>query len=678
MEEGSIELTQPRWNIAVNAPLKDLFTYKAPSHLKIESGQSVKVPFGAKNRQVSGLVVSPAAETNTSEYQTKEILSLDDERPTLTPQQLKWLKWVSEYYVYPLGQVQELAFPPLKNKGARVSKKSPIVPDVESIIPLKLTDEQNHVLNQIEIDQYQTYLLHGVTGSGKTEVYIEVITKVLAQNKTALVLVPEISLTPQLIRRFAERLGSEIAVIHSQLTDREKTEQWWKAVTKEKRLLIGARSALFCPIPDLGIIVIDEEHETSFKQEEKLKYNARDVAVVRAQMENCPIILGSATPSLETWHNSQLGKYKYLSMKKRVSDRPLPIVEIINPRSDSDIGDYGNERPHWLSKKLLSQLEDNYKKGLQSALFLNRRGVAPTVQCFDCGFIYNCPNCDISLTLHGQNHLVCHYCNYHENLKGHCPQCEVGEPKAYGLGTEAVENDLKKYFPEARMFRADRDEIQSREAIEEMITLMENREIDFLIGTQMIAKGLDFKNLTVVGIVLADIAFNIPDFRASERSFQLCTQVSGRAGRHQVSGEVVIQTYKPDHPSLIAAQTHNYELFVNQEIEHRKLFEYPPFGKLTAIRLSGIREQEVITEAHMLAQYLRELIAQFDSLKGSKILGPTPSPLSRIKNRYRYHLLIKAQDYKVINFIGHKAFGFIKENFKKSKGVIDVDPYTLL
>lgn len=663
------------WRVAVNAPLRGTFTYTADASTTYSPGQSVKVPFGPKNREVHGLLVETTNETADRGFEVKQIIGANDERPTIDSRHLKWLRWIANYYLYPLGQIQQLVYPPLKKNSNRKSRKDPIIPQVESIQPPDLTQEQQAALKEIHSGQAGTYLLHGVTGSGKTEVYIEVISKVLEQGQAALVLVPEISLTPQLIRRFAERFPDQIAVIHSHLTDREKTDQWWQVVDRKKRLLIGARSALFCPIPDLGVIVIDEEHETSFKQEEKLKYNARDVAVVKGQLFDIPVILGSATPSLETWKNAIDGKYKLITMKERVQSRPLPSVEIVNPRQDKDPT---LDLPYWLSKTLFEKLKRNYEAGHQCALFLNRRGVAPNVQCYDCGFTYQCPNCDISLTLHGKHHLVCHYCNYHDRLSESCPECKTGEPKAYGLGTEAVEQDIAKLFPEARVLRADRDEIASREAIENMVKKMEDKEVHFLVGTQMIAKGLDFKNLALVGIVHADIAFSIPDFRANERSFQLVTQVSGRAGRHQTPGEVVIQTYKENHPSLVCAQKHDYQAFVNQELEHRQFFQYPPFGKITAIRLSGLREQEVIHEGQMITQFLSAMISQFENLKNAKVLGPTPAPLSRIKNRYRYHILIKAQDHQVIQFIANKADQFIKDHVKKTKCLIDVDPYTLI
>ncbi len=676
MSESPLTSQGKLWEVALNVPLPDTFTYEASEDLKVQPGDPVKVPFGPKNRKVQGLVIGPTeAKESSKDFKTKTIAEKDPEKIPLSKMQIKWLQWISDYYVYPLGQVQQSVFPPLKKKSNRKSRKKDIVPDVEPITAPDLTDEQKSVLSEIDVKSSETYLLHGVTGSGKTEVYIEVIEQVIASGKKAMVLVPEISLTPQLVRRFAERFQDQIAVLHSHLTDREKTDQWWQIVEGDKKLLIGARSALFCPVPNLGVIVVDEEHETSFKQEEKLKYNARDVAIVRAKMEKCPIILGSATPSLESWQNAKEGKFKLLTLKNRVSNRPLPEVTIVNPREDRD---EHNELPYWLSETLFKKLKNTFENSQQTALFLNRRGIAPNVQCYDCGFSYECPNCDISLTLHGKHHLVCHYCNYHERKSDECPDCKEGEPKAYGLGTEAVEKGILELFPEARVFRADRDEIQSREALEEMVRKMENSEIDFLIGTQMIAKGLDFKNLTLVGIIHADVAFNIPDFRASERGYQLCTQVSGRAGRHAVPGEVVIQTYKKEHPSLQAVKNHNYYQFVEEEAENRKLFHYPPFGKITSIRVSGLREQEVIEESQALANYLKQLIEKYDQLGGVQVLGPTPSPLTKIKNRFRYHLLIKAKDHQTINHIAKMADQFIRDQCKKTKCLIDVDPYTLL
>lgn len=659
------------WHVAVNSPLRTLFTYSDESG-SLQPGTPVRVPFGPSNRKVSGLIVDPSKESS-SKFEIKAISEAHPERPQLSPVILQWLQWLSDYYIHPLGQIQEMVFPPLKKAIPRASKRAPVVPTLDKTLPPILTEEQQNVIDQVSIDHFQSYLLHGVTGSGKTEVYIHLIEQVLNRGQSAMVLVPEIALTPQLIHRFAERFTDNISVIHSHLTDREKTTQWWKAFDGEKKLLIGARSALFCPIPNLGLIIVDEEHETSFKQEEKLKYNARDAAIKRAQLEDCPIVLGSATPSLESWNNALTNKFKLLSMKNRVSKRKLPHVDVHFLG-----GEKNTSLPFWLSKDLFDKIEKNLKEKHQSALFLNRRGMAPSVQCFSCGFISMCPNCDITLTLHGKSHLVCHYCDYHESLTENCPECKEGTPQAYGLGTEAVERDLQKLFPEARIFRADRDEVHSREALEDMISGMEKGEIDILVGTQMIAKGLDFPNLTLVGLVLADVAFNIPDFRASERSFQLCTQVSGRAGRDVHPGEVIIQTYKTKHPSILFAKHHDFIGFAEQELENRKLFSYPPFGKIASFRLSGLKAAEVEQLGHDLVHFGQQALAHFKDLPEVKIMGPTPAPLARIKNRYRYHVLLKSSSHQALNFLARKMVEFSdKQNFKV-KCQVDIDPYSLL
>ena len=405
----------------------------------------------------------------------------------------------------------------------------------------------------------------------------------------------------------------------------------------------------------------------------KLKYNARDSAIKMAQLEDCPVLLGSATPSLESWQNAINGRYQLISMKKRVLNRPLPTVEIISPKKDRD-----RQLPYWLSSTLYKKLKKNYEDQLQSALFINRRGMAPFVQCYSCGFTYLCPNCDISLTLHGKKHLVCHYCDYHHLLDEDCPDCKEGELKSIGLGTEAVEKSLGKLFPRARIFRADRDEIDNRLAMEEMIKKMEKHEIDFLVGTQIIAKGLDFQNLTLVGILHADGAFNIPDFRANERGFQLCTQVSGRAGRHQKEGHVVIQSYKTDHSGLLSAQSQNYLSFSKMELENRKLFNYPPFGKLAVIRILSPNKKKLVKSAELLASHLVKMVKMFPELNGAGILGPTPAPLTRIKNQYRYHILIKAKNHQIIHHIADTADRYIHQSIKDIKYIIDIDPYQIL
>ncbi len=639
------------WQIAVEAPLPTTLTYHVPDELRgdprLRRGQCVTVPLG--KRKVSGLLISGCDDPGP--FQIKDIIAIDEERPCLHEPFIRWLEWLARYYVHPIGQVVEMAFPPLaRAKSARnKSRKSAVVPEREKTIPPELTEEQRGVIEAIQSEPgFQTHLVHGVTGSGKTEVYMRLLEKVISEGKQGIVLVPEISLTPQLIERFTRRLGNAVAVIHSHLTPREKTDQWWAMLEGRKQVLIGARSALFCPLPRLGMIVVDEEHESSFKQDEKLKYHARDAAVMLGKFSDCPVVLGSATPSLETWHNAQTGRYRLHQLRSRVADREMPSIEVIDMRAERDIRKQKdmNDLPFWMSGTLFQALQDTLERGDQAALFLNRRGVAQAVVCPACGYVPECPNCAVKLTLHGKSHLLCHYCDYHETLTEQCSNCPDGDPKPIGLGTEMLENDLSKLFPEKRIARMDRDEIASREDLERMIAEIENREVDLLVGTQMIAKGLDFPGLTLVGLVMADVAFNLPDFRASERSFQLLTQVSGRSGRHldEGAGRVIIQTYNPEHPSITFTCAHDYESFARYECSFREALGYPPFGRLASFRIQGLDPEKVKLTARQLrarAEALKEKSARFKSLE---ILGPAQAPLAKLRNQHRWQLLVKAPD----------------------------------
>jgi primosomal protein N' (replication factor Y) (superfamily II helicase) len=657
------------WDVAVEAPLSRLFTYATDQSL--QAGQSVDVPFG--KRKIKAVLVAPSPQTIFT-YEVKNIIGLDEERPPLSKALLDWALWVARYYHYPPGEVFSLFFPSLKKKGRSEPKDLFDIPSQKK--DLILTNDQQKVIADFKTAApATTHLLWGVTGSGKTEVYIELIREKLRLGQGAIVLVPEISLTPQLVTRFRSNLGNSVAVLHSDLTERERTNQWWSVINKEKRVLIGARSALFCPMPDLGIIVVDEEHEASFKQDEHLRYHARDAAIMRGHFENCQVLLGSATPSLESWKNAQENKYILHRLKERPSSGLMPDIEVVDISEREAPEMRHSSLPFWLSTRLYNLLEENYTKGLQSALFLNRRGVAQQALCQSCGFIYMCPNCEISLTLHGRSSLVCHYCQYAEEMKHECPTCHVGVIKPLGLGTEQVEEDLKKLFPLARTARVDRDEIDSRESLENFIDNMEKGEIDILVGTQMIAKGLDFENLTLVGLVLADIAFNIPDFRSAERSYQLITQVSGRSGRHH-KGHVVIQTYRPDHPGVTFAQAYDTAGFLNQELVHRQELDYPPYTRMASLRISSLNRNDVEEGADRVGAELRAY-CQKNKWEDVRILGPAPAPLVKIRNRFRHQILIKSKSlsnlHNIVQFVEH-----LESKFKRIKIQIDVDPYNLM
>ncbi len=656
-----IELLKPEteiWRVSVEAPLREALTYQASPDLFLQRGQSVVVPLG--KRQVRGLLlekITPNADESSRKFVLKNVIGKSEDLFPIPENYLQWLEWLSKYYMHPVGQVSTLFFPPLKKKGRKTN--SFILQSHDEPQKKSLNEEQDQIVADISksLECFSTHLIFGVTGSGKTEVYLELFEKILQQKKQGLFIVPEISLTPQLVDRFNLRFPNQIAVIHSQLTDRERTIHWWEMTEKKKQILIGARSALFCPLPDLGLIVIDEEHELNFKQDEKLKYQARDSAVMLARLSGCPIILGSATPSLESWKNAQEGRYHLHRLKNRFGNSPLPTIEIIDMKEDVSKISEGKlktpnlqkNRPLWLSEKLFEALQVTLGKGQQSALFLNRRGYSPLVLCPACGYTYDCPNCDIKLTLHGKNHLVCHYCEYTHTKDEVCPDCHEGEIKSVGFGTEQIESDLRKYFPQARVARADRDEVQNRHELEDLIQKMENHEIDILVGTQMIAKGLDFKKLNLVGLVLADLSFQIPDFRSTERSFQLFTQMAGRSGRHvgldQDPGRVFLQTYNVDHPSLLYLVKNDIEGFINSELENRKELYYPPFGRLLSVRFQSLKKDSVENTAEAFATRAKALLAnpQYQSqYAGIEILGPSEAPISKIRNQFRFQILLKS------------------------------------
>jgi primosomal protein N' (replication factor Y) len=619
------------------------------------------------------------------EYKLKPLLGRREELPILPETTLKWLEWLAQYYMHPIGQVVQAAFPPLKKASkTRKSRKGPVVPKVVYNPPPQLTEEQQNCFQSIRAHKdFSVHLLHGVTGSGKTEVYLHLLGEVIEQGLQGIVLVPEISLTPQLIQRFAARFPEQIAVIHSHLTEREKTNQWWDMVEGRRKILIGARSALFCPLEKIGLIVIDEEHEPSFKQEEKLRYHARDAAIMLAKNHNCPVVLGSATPSLETWNNTLSGRYHLHRMKGRVAERQMPKVECLDMREEKS---RRKENPHltvdlpfWMSLCLYQAIENTLSNKEQVALFLNRRGMAQNVLCSSCGYVEECPNCAISLTLHAHHHLVCHYCEFTKALKETCPHCHEGSLKALGLGTELIETDIEKLFPEARISRADRDEIQSREDLEVLIEQMESRETDILIGTQMIAKGLDFPGLTLVGLVMADVAFNLPDFRASERSFQLLTQVSGRAGRHsEKPGRVIIQTYNPEHLSVSHTRDYDYEGFAEKELGFRRDLNYPPFGRLASLKVQGINQGRVVHTAELLARRAHALKESQTHYTSVQVLGPTTAPLSKLRGKYRYHLLLKFPRANVMPHFCQQLMSDLSWVPSGTKVQIDIDPMSML
>jgi primosomal protein N' (replication factor Y) len=511
-------------------------------------------------------------------------------------------------------------------------------------------------------------LLHGVTGSGKTEVYLQAIDAAVKRGKGAIVLVPEIALTPQTVERFQSRFGDQIAVLHSHLSDGERHDEWHRIHDGGARIVIGARSAVFAPVHDLGLIVVDEEHETSYKQEEAPRYNARDVAVMRGTMVGCAVVLGSATPSLESWRNAMTGKYLLATLSHRVDHRSMPHVRIVDMRLRGEKG-----KGRVLSPELVEAIRQRLDRGEQTMLFLNRRGYATSLVCPACGYVVRCDQCSVAKTYHSVNdRLVCHICGGVARVGTVCPSC--GDPafRYAGLGTQRVETVLRACFPKARVARMDSDTTRRKAAYDEILGDFRAGKTDVLIGTQMIAKGLHFPNVTLVGVVAADLSLHLPDFRAGERTFQLLAQVAGRAGRGDVSGDVIVQTFTPFHPAVQAARRVDFSGFCEQEMEFRRELRYPPFAHLVCVGLRSVSESKAAYCANLLSRHLKEAVGE-----GATISDGAPAPLARAKGAYRYQVIARAGSVRTVT----RALKTVLKAAKIPRDVtvtIDVDALSLM
>ncbi|EOL12761.1 primosomal protein N' [Enterococcus faecalis] len=507
----------------------------------------------------------------------------------------------------------------------------------EKTTALSLNAEQQvaveTILQSVQEQQSQTYLLEGITGSGKTEVYLQVIAEVLNQGKTAIMLVPEISLTPQMVQRFKSRFGEHVAVMHSGLSQGEKYDEWRKIERGEAEVVVGARSAIFAPIENIGVIIIDEEHEASYKQEETPRYHARDLAIWRSEYHHCPVVLGSATPSLESRARAQKNVYQRLRLTQRANQAAtLPTIDVVDMRQEVENGNVSS-----FSMSLQEKLQERLEKNEQSVLLLNRRGYSSFVMCRDCGYVLPCPNCDISLTLHMDSKTMkCHYCGHEERIPYRCPNCGQDKIRYYGTGTQKVEEELQTLLPDSCILRMDVDTTRRKGAHEKILRTFGEGQADILLGTQMIAKGLDFPNVTLVGVLNADTALNLPDFRSSERTFQLLTQVSGRAGRAEKPGEVIIQSFNPEHYAIQLAKAQDYEDFYTKEMYIRHRGDYPPYYFTVQITASHPEENEAAKQMFQIATKLKQGLSP-----QAILLGPTPNAIMRVNNRYFYQVIIK-------------------------------------
>ncbi|MDN7244235.1 primosomal protein N' [Planococcus shenhongbingii] len=541
-----------------------------------------------------------------------------------------------------------------------------LLTEIEKTHSLLLTEAQQVAFDAVErsLNTPKTFLLHGITGSGKTEIYLQTIDQVLKEGKEAIMLVPEISLTPQMTIRFKERFGDLVAVLHSGLSAGEKYDEWRKIQRAEVKVVVGARSAIFAPFENLGLIILDEEHESSYKQDDSPRYHARDVAIWRSEQHNCPVILGSATPSLESYARAQKGVYELLVLEKRAKNQPLPDVQIVDMREE-----LRNGNRSMFSVPLAEAIRDRLEKKEQVVLFLNKRGYSSFVLCRDCGTVMQCPNCDISLTYHRSSELMkCHYCGYDEPVPHICPECESEHIRFFGTGTQKVEEELAKLVPEARVLRMDVDSTRNKGAHEKILSAFGQGKADILLGTQMIAKGLDFPNITLVGVLSADTTLHLPDFRAAEKTYQLLTQVSGRAGRDILPGEVYVQSYTPEHYAITLAKDQLYEPFYEQEMAMRRASGYPPYYYVVNIQFT---HEDLMTASGYADQTVRYLQSQLS--QSTIIIGPSASLIARVNNRYRYQCLIKYKKEPKLSDVLQQLIKIYRSEWLKKGATLSID-----
>jgi primosomal protein N' (replication factor Y) (superfamily II helicase) len=724
-------MSGPVVDIAVGVAVHKTFHYRVPEEMRdsLVPGSRVLVPFGARRIEGTAIGFPDTAEVAG----LKSVIAvLDNPIPSGL---LALARWMSDYYLYPLGQTIEALIPKALSRAKQKKKRylqitggdhdmgsvrgpkqrelllllcdrqvirlkelkdfapatikslcdakiaaiiekdfdgtadaGVFCPSVSPALMVEQVDAVRRITEAASRGMFEVYLLHGVTGSGKTEVYLHAIKQLAGTDKGAIVLVPEIALTPQLLGRFRMRFGARVVVLHSGLTDRERADEYRRIQAGQVDVAIGARSAVFAPFENIGLIIVDEEHENSYKQDEGLRYSARDVAIMRAKLLNAVAVLGSATPSLESYYNAQSGKYQYLRLADRVDHRPMPAVEVVDVKP--------LPRASLYSPLLIEHITQRLARNEQSLLLLNRRGFSTVLICGDCGLAVKCPSCSVSLTFHKAERLLkCHYCGFLTPPPDRCPACSGLAMKMLGSGTQKIEEELQALFPTARILRMDSDSVKGKQAYGSLLQKVDRREVDILLGTQMIAKGHDFPAVTLVGVVDADVGLNLPDFRAAEKTFQLVTQAAGRAGRGELGGEVIIQTRNPNHYSVRHSRTHDYAGFYNEEIAYRSQLGYPPIGRIIKIEIKSAREPLAREAARTAQNCIRSLLRGKDGV----LLGPAPAPISRVRGQYRFHLLLLSQQRDTIRFLAIEGRNAVEEKYgRKCRVIVDVDPVNLM
>lgn len=678
------------------------FTYKVPEEFnnEIKIGQIVKVPFGKGNKTSEGFILNLKNDDNIK-FKTKNIAAILVKDPVIDEDDINLIEFLREKTLCKYIDAFRLLIPVGIMKGAKAKKKKVIVLKNEDLSNIKNPDgykkiveffktnsgkyTKSELINEHSISQYKLnklienevlsieeesvfryndrvynkdsaktltieqeniireyinsddkmFLLKGVTGSGKTEVYMKLVERVLLEEKSAIILVPEIALTPQMIERFKGRFGVNVALFHSKLSDGERFDEWFRVKEGKSKVIVGARSAIFLPAKNLGLIIIDEEHENTYKSEQNPKYQTKEVAEYLSELKGCKVILGSATPSIETYYRALTGEMKLLELNSRVDNKAMPPMKVIDMRNELKGGNKS-----LFSRELFIAIQERLKRKEQIILFLNRRGFSTFVSCRSCGYVFKCDECDISMTYHKNGLLICHYCGKTKREPRECPKCHSKYVKFFGAGTQRVEEEVKKYFNNAGILRMDVDTTRDKHSYERIYNTFKNGEADILIGTQMVSKGLDFKNVTLVGILAADMSINIPDYRAAERTFQIITQVAGRAGRGDKQGEVLIQTYTPQHYSLQYAVNYDYEGFYEKEFTVRAMMKYPPFGKLLLINGTSKKEDLLKNFMHKITMMIKPLV---ESCLDIEILGPIPCMISKVKENYRWQIVIKGE-----------------------------------
>ena len=678
------------------------FTYKVPEEFnnEIKIGQIVKVPFGKGNKTSEGFILNLKNDDNIK-FKTKNIAAILVKDPVIDEDDINLIEFLREKTLCKYIDAFRLLIPVGIMKGAKAKKKKVIVLKNEDLSNIKNPDgykkiveffktisgkyTKSELINEHSISQYKLnklienevlsieeesvfryndrvynkdsaktltieqeniireyinsddkmFLLKGVTGSGKTEVYMKLVERVLLEGKSAIILVPEIALTPQMIERFKGRFGVNVALFHSKLSDGERFDEWFRVKEGKAKVIVGARSAIFLPAKNLGLIIIDEEHENTYKSEQNPKYQTKEVAEYLSELKGCKVILGSATPSIETYYRALTGEMKLLELNSRVDNKAMPPMKVIDMRNELKGGNKS-----LFSRELFIAIQERLKRKEQIILFLNRRGFSTFVSCRSCGYVFKCDECDISMTYHKNGLLICHYCGKTKREPRECPKCHSKYVKFFGAGTQRVEEEVKKYFNNVRILRMDVDTTRDKHSYERIYNTFKNGEADILIGTQMVSKGLDFKNVTLVGILAADMSINIPDYRAAERTFQIITQVAGRAGRGDKQGEVLIQTYTPQHYSLQYAVNYDYEGFYEKEFTVRAMMKYPPFGKLLLINGTSKKEELLKNFMHKITMMIKPLV---ENCLDIEILGPIPCMISKVKENYRWQIVIKGE-----------------------------------